>query len=100
VSEAPVESQVDVWLLITGTERTNRYFDEENTPLVKLARIVAAVVSVADRVPLNVSVAERSPEIVVPDDDESVDPRVAESKRIVELDAGLPRPDNVVSLDS
>jgi hypothetical protein len=100
VRDAPVESHVDVWLSITGTERTNRYFDDENTPLVKLARIVAAVVSVADRVPLNVSIAERSPEIVVPDDDESVDPRVAESNRMVELDAGLPKPDNVVSLDS
>ena len=76
------------------------YFDAAKFPLVRVTRIVAAVVSVADRVPRNVSVAERSPVIVVPDDELSVDPRVAASKRIVEFDAGVPTPERVDSLVS
>jgi hypothetical protein len=91
---------VEVWLSKTGTERISKYFDDENTPLAKLARMVAAVVSVAERVPLNVSVAVRSPAIVVPDDAESVDPRVAASKRTVELLAGEPTPLSVDAPDS
>ena len=100
VRDAPLESHVDVWLSNTGTDRTSRYFADENTPLAKLARMVAAVVSVADLVPLNVSVADLSPVIVVPDDALSVDPRVAASKRTEELLAGEPTPLSVVALDS
>jgi hypothetical protein len=100
VRDAPLESHVDVWLSNTGTERTSRYFDDENTPLAKLARMVAAVVSVAERVPLNVSVADLSPEMVVPDDAESVDPCVAASNRTEEPPAGEPTPLSVVALDS
>lgn len=76
------------------------YRGDEKVPDVRLAWMVAAVDSVADLVPRRVRAAERSPVSVVPDEAASVEPRVAASNRTVELDAGVPSPDKVDSLDS